>query len=167
MLDKASDLLIRKPSQWLAYLHDPLVLGLRLYVGWQFFRAGLLKIQSWDSTMFLFQYEYQVPLLSPGTAAVLGTIGELVFPVLLWTGVASRLSALGLQFVNVVAVVSYAHVIFNPEFGTAALKDHLYWGLMLLVIAVYGPGRVSLDYLLTREPYPVDPVSRRASTVSS
>jgi len=48
------------------------------------------------------------------------------------------------------AVVSYAHVIFNPEFGTGALNDHLYWGLMLLVIVVYGPGRLSLDYMLAR-----------------
>ena len=167
MLDKASDLLIRKPSQWLAYLHDPLILGLRLYVGWQFFKAGLLKIQNWDSTMFLFQYEYDVPLLSPQTAAVLGTLGELAFPILLWAGAAGRLSALGLQFVNVVAVVSYAHVIINPEFGTAALTDHLYWGLMLLVITIYGPGRASLDYLLIRAPQPADHGAGRASTVSS
>lgn len=167
MLEKLTDILIRKPSQWLNFLHDPLVLGLRVYVGWQFFKAGLLKRDSWDSTMYLFQYEYDVPLLGPQTAAVLGTVGELAFPVLLWAGIASRLSALGLQFVNVIAVVSYAHVIFNPEFGTGALKDHLYWGLMLLVITVYGPGRLSLDYLLTRLSRAPSPVATGASAVSS
>lgn len=150
MLASAVELLIRKPARWLSYLHDPLALGLRIYVGWQFFKAGLLKLESWDSTMYLFQYEYDVPLLGPQTAAVLGTAGELVFPMLLWAGLVSRLSALGMQFVNVMAVVSYAHVIFNPEFGTDALNDHLYWGLMLLVITVYGPGRLSLDYMLAR-----------------
>ena len=167
MLSRAVDLLIQKPSQWLSYLHDPLVLGLRVYVGWQFFKAGLLKIENWDSTLFLFQYEYKVPLLGPENAAVLGTIGELAFPALLWAGFAGRLSALGLQFVNIIAVVSYAHVIFNPEFGTGALKDHLYWGLMLLVITVYGPGRASLDYLLTRVARADDVFDGAAATIKS
>ena len=140
---------------------------MRIYVGWQFFKAGLLKLENWDSTIFLFQYEYRVPLLGSETAAVLGTFGELVFPVMLWAGLAVRLSAIGLQFVNIMAVVSYAHVIFNPEFGTGALKDHLYWGLMLVVIMIYGPGRASLDYLLIRAPQPADHGAGRASTVSS
>ena len=167
MLARAVNVSIQKPSQWFSYLHDPVVLGLRIYVGWQFFKAGLLKLENWDSTIFLFQYEYRVPLLGPETAAVLGTVGELVFPVLLWTGFASRLSAIGLQFVNIIAVVSYAHVIFNPEFGTGALKDHLYWGLMLLVIMVYGPGRASLDYLMTRVAKAPDLIDGSPATIKS
>ncbi len=151
MLQKLNLTLIQQPAKWLNYLQDIFVLGLRLYIGWQFFKAGLLKLQSWDNTMFLFEYEYQVPLLSPGTAAVLGTAGELVLPVLLWTGIAGRLSALGLQFVNVVAVISYAHVIFNPDFGPGVAADHYYWGMMLLVITIYGPGRISVDHWLTHE----------------
>ncbi len=51
---------------------------------------------------------------------------------------------------NVMAVVAYAHVIFNPEFGTSAVVDHYFWGLMMLVVMVYGPGRLSVDELLTR-----------------
>ena len=61
-----------------------------------------------------------------------------------------RLAALVLQFVNIMAVVAYAHVIFNPEFGTSAAVGHYFWGLMILVIMVYGPGRLSVDELLTR-----------------
>ena len=150
MVQRLTNILIEQPAKLLNYLQDVFALVLRLYVGWQFFKAGLLKLQSWDSTMFLFEYEYQVPVLSPGLAAILGTAGELVFPVLLWVGLAGRLSALGLQFVNVVAVVSYAHVIFNPEFGTAAAADHYYWGLMMLVITIFGSGRLSADYWLTK-----------------
>lgn len=135
---------IVRPSQNL------LLLGLRLYVGWQFLNAGLLKLGSWENTLFLFQHEYKVPLLPPYPAAVLGTFGEIVFPLLLFVGLFGRLSALGLQAVNVMAVVAYAHVIFNPEFGTGAAADHYFWGLMLLVVLVFGPGRYSADEWFAR-----------------
>lgn len=150
MLRSLSHWLIESPAKVLSLLQDLLALGMRLFVGWQFFKAGLLKIDSWDSTMYLFRNEYRVPVLSPEVAAVAGTAGELVFPVLVWLGLAGRLSALGLQFVNVMAVVAYAHVIFDPQFGTGAAADHYFWGLMLLAITVYGPGRISADHLLTK-----------------
>lgn len=153
-MNKLVGLLIEQPAKYLDYLQDVLSLGLRLYVGWQFFKAGWLKVTSWDSTLFLFENEYRVPLLSPGLAAVSGTAGELIFPVLLWLGLAGRLAAIGLQLVNVIAVVAYAHVIFNPEFGTGAAADHYLWGLMMLVLMVYGPGRIAVDELLTRRAMP-------------
>jgi putative oxidoreductase len=110
----------------------------------------LLKLSSWENTLFLFQYEYQVPLLPPYPAAVLGTLGEILFPLLLFIGLFGRLSALGLQAVNVMAVVAYAHVIFNPEFGVGAAADHYFWGLMMVVILVLGPGKYSADEWLGR-----------------
>jgi putative oxidoreductase len=51
-----------------------------------FFKAGLVKAQSIDSTILLFTHEYQVPFLSPEVAAYAGTFTELFFPVLLATG---------------------------------------------------------------------------------
>ena len=48
------------------------------------------------------------------------------------------------------AVVSYAHVLLSEGFE-AALAQHVLWGFMLIVIATYGPGKVSLDYLLVRD----------------
>ena len=149
MIDKFLDNLVALPARLLNPLQDVFVLGMRLFVGWQFFKAGLLKLDSWDSTLFLFQYEYQVPLLSPTLAAWLGTIGELLFPALLFVGLSGRLSALGLQAVNVMAVVAYAHVIFSEGFEASA-SDHYLWGLMLFAIAIYGPGRISLDFILGR-----------------
>lgn len=38
-----------------------------------FFRSGLLKIDNWDGTLYLFANEYRAPLLSPGLAAWPGT----------------------------------------------------------------------------------------------
>ena len=149
MIDKLLNPLVTQPARFLNRLQDLFALGMRLFVGWQFFKSGLLKLQSWASTLFLFQYEYRVPLLPPNLAPILGTVGELLFPALLFVGLAGRLSAIGLQAVNIMAVVAYAHVIFAAGFE-ASVADHYLWGLMLLAITIYGPGRLSLDFMLGR-----------------
>ncbi|MRX06674.1 DoxX family membrane protein [Pseudoduganella sp. FT25W] len=123
-------------------------LALRLYVGWQFFKAGMVKLSDWNATLTLFQYEYHVPLLSPHLAAWLGAGGELVFPVLLFIGLLGRPAALGLLFVNITAVLSYPE-LFKAE-CPAGINDHFYWGILLLVLAAFGSGRFSLDALLKR-----------------
>lgn len=131
-------------------IQSPLALGTRLWVSWQFFKSGLLKVQDWDSTLFLFTEEYRVPLLPPAAAAVAGTAGELLFPVLLALGLFGRLGALGLFAVNVVAVMAYAHVLLAEGFEAAA-GQHYLWGFMLLYLAVYGSGSWSLDRAVFRE----------------
>lgn len=128
----------------LSHLAEPLALLTRLYVSWVFLKSGWLKLSDWDSTLFLFQEEYRVPLVSPGLAAVAGTTGELVFSIMLILGVVGRLSALGLQAVNILAVMSYAHVLFKDGFA-AAIGQHYLWGFMLLMLIVYGPGKWSVD----------------------
>ena len=114
-------------------------LAIRLYVARVFFTSGLLKAERWDSTLALFANEYHVPVLSPHVAAMLGTAAELGLPVLLLLGIGTRAAALALFVFNVVAVVSY------PDLSAAGLKDHVLWGVLLLVIAVWGPGRFALD----------------------
>jgi putative oxidoreductase len=128
-------------------LQPLLALGVRIWVGLQFWKSGLLKLQSWDSTLYLFREEYHVPVLPPELAAVVGTCGELFFPVLLFLGLFGRLGALGMSAVNLMAVVSYAHVLLSPGYE-GALAQHVLWGFMLIVLIVYGPGRFSLDQLL-------------------
>lgn len=142
-------LFIVTPARLLDPLRAPLLAVARLWVAWQFLKSGWLKVTSWENTLFLFTEEYHVPLLPPTMAAITGTIGELVFPVLLVAGLAGRLAALGLSAVNVMAVVAYAHVLLAEGFE-AALGDHVLWGVVLLVLAVAGPGSLSLDALMTR-----------------
>ena len=126
-----------------------LLFATRLYVAWQFLKSGLLKLESWESTLGLFRDEYRVPLLPPDLAAVLGTAGELVFPALLIVGFASRAGALGLAAVNALAVVSYSQVLLAEGFE-AALAQHVLWGCMLAALATCGPGALALDGLLAR-----------------
>jgi putative oxidoreductase len=119
-------------------------LAIRLWVANVFFKSGLTKIQSMDSTIALFTYEYQVPLLPPAIAAYLGTFTELFFPVLLALGLGGRFAALVLFVFNIVAVISY------PGLNEAGIEQHQVWGLMLLVTLLHGPGRLSVDCFLRR-----------------
>ena len=136
-------------GRWLDRLQSLLLLGTRCYVGWQFSKSGWLKVTSWETTLGLFRDEYHVPILPPHLAAIVGTFGELCFPVLLYLGLFSRLGALGLFAVYAMAVISYRQVLL-AEGSEAALGDHVLWGFMILVLMVMGPGRIAIDSWLQR-----------------
>jgi putative oxidoreductase len=131
----------------LDHFRSLLLLFTRLWVSWQFLKSGWLKLTNWDVTLELFRNEYQVPLLSPTIAALLGTFGELLFPALLVCGLFTRVGALGLFAVNALAVVSYWHVLGNDGYE-AALGQHVLWGFMIAVIAIFGSGTIALDRAL-------------------
>jgi len=143
-LMKLSDLL-HKTTDTLTFLSPIGDLILRCWVANAFWVSGLTKIQNWDSTLYLFNDEYAVPLLPPEIAAYLGTATELGFPVLLAFGLIGRFAALSLFLFNIVAVLSY------PDLGAAGIEQHKVWGVMLLVCFLHGPGKLSLDYLFKKK----------------
>ena len=122
-----------------------LLLFTRLWVAWVFFQSGMIKYSSWDSTLYLFEYEYQVPLLPWQMAAYLGTAAELILPVFVALGLFTRPMALALFIFNIIAVVSY------PLLWERGFFDHQLWGMMLLVNVFWGGGVISLDKLISRE----------------
>ena len=121
------------------YLRIPAMLFVRLYVASIFFKSGLTKLRDWESTLMLFEYEYEVPLLSPVVAAWAGTIGEIVLPILLAIGLFSRLSAFGLFVVNYIAVLSLIDI------SPAALNEHILWGSLLVFVMLIGGEKLSVD----------------------
>jgi len=125
------------------------LLATRWYVSWQFLKSGWLKVTSWQSTLELFRDEYHVPLLPPDVAAVTGAFGELFFPALLVLGIGGRIGPLGLFAVNAMAVISYRQVLLAEGFE-AALAQHVLWGFMLAMLAVFGLGSVAIDRLIGR-----------------
>lgn len=114
----------------------------RFYVAWVFFASGLTKLNDWDSTLFLFEEEYAVPLLPYELAAYLGTAAELILPILLAAGFASRFAAAGLFVVNIVAVISL------EDIAAAAYIQHVLWGVLLAQIVIFSAGRFSIDHLI-------------------
>jgi putative oxidoreductase len=128
------------------YLQSLALLALRITVVKAFFLSGLTKIQSWENTLLLFQHEYQVPGLNYQIAAILGTATEITIPIFIALGLGARLPALILFVFNIVAVYSYAHAL-TP----AGFEDHIAWGVSLLALMAFGPGKLSLDYLLVQK----------------
>ena len=139
--------LLDRARTWLNSGANVLDLAIRVLVARDFFMSGLTKIRDWDTTLALFQDEYHVPVLPPELAAIGGTFGELFFPVLLVLGLGTRFAAVGMSLVNVMAVVSYWHVLKDLE---PALAMHVTWAILLLVSLFHGPGKISLDAWIWR-----------------
>lgn len=118
-----------------------LVLGMRLWIARIFWYSGLTKIASWSSTRHLFRYEYKIPFIHFEAAAYTFTFFELLCPILLVIGLATRLATIPLLIMIAIIQLTYIH-----------LSDHTYWCVMLATILFYGPGRISADeYLKNKE----------------
>ena len=117
---------------------------MRLFLANVFFKSGLTKIQSWDSTLYLFSDVYHVPLLPPDVAAYLATSAELGLSVLLVLGLFGRFAASGLFILNAVAVISYA------DLSEAGRNQHLYWGILLAVLLLISRWQWSVDFWLEK-----------------
>jgi putative oxidoreductase len=140
LLDK-----VDKSSQFyeqVATLLRPLLLLLvRVQVAVVFLRSGIVKIEDFPGTVFLFQTEYGVPILPPLLAALMATTFELGSSLLLILGLASRLAALPL--IGMTGVIELTYDRANPE--------HLVWVTLLLTIVCFGAGCLSVDgFLLAR-----------------
>lgn len=128
-----------------AYAVAPPLLRLALAV--PFFRSGVTK---WDgflalspSAVYLFEEEFKLHIFgatysfpAPHTVAFLDGVAEIVLPILLIVGLATRFSALGL-------LVMTAVIEFVVPDGWA--NFHLPWAAMAIAIVALGPGPLSLD----------------------
>lgn len=140
-------------SQPMSGLAPIVLLLFRIWVALAFWRAGVVKLDDPSGTSFLFNVMYQVPLLSPDTAAFLGTWIELITPWFLLFGLGGRLTAAFLFVYNLIAVISYPdlwpHGFWAGLIGSD-FNDHKVWGMMLLAVVAWGPGMLSLDRLIQR-----------------
>jgi NADH dehydrogenase FAD-containing subunit/uncharacterized membrane protein YphA (DoxX/SURF4 family) len=114
-------------------------LFLRLWMAEIFWRSGLTKFASWETTVLLFAEEYKVPLLPPEIAAFMATATELGAPILLALGLGTRLAAVPL--IVMTAVIQFTYL---------DRMEHWYWAMVLGQLLLRGPGLVSLDHLIQR-----------------
>jgi len=94
-----------------------------------------------DSVVDLFREEYRLPLLPPELGAIMAASAEHVFPALILLGLATRFSALAL--LGMTATIQF---LVYPD----AYPTHGVWAAVLLFLVARGPGRVSLDHLLSK-----------------
>ena len=120
-----------------------LLLVQRLGIAAIFFYSARTKVEGLftisDSTYELFAYEYALPLIPSEFAAVMATISEHLFSVLLVFGLCTRLSAAALLGMTLVI-----QIFVYPD----AWPTHLSWAGLLLPLIALGGGRWSLDRLL-------------------
>ncbi|MBI1208601.1 MAG: DoxX family membrane protein [Azospirillum sp.] len=110
-----------------------------------FFYSGLSKIANWEGTVQLFAHEYQVPLLPPALAAMLATSTELVASTLVLVGLGTRIAAL--PMLEMAIIIQFWVGAVNPAFNRV---EHFFWMVLLLAVICRGPGKLSLDYLISR-----------------
>jgi len=121
--------------------YSVLAVPLRLAVATVFWNSAMTKLDDWNAALSLFTDEYKLPLLPPQFAAYLAVSIELMMPVLLVLGLATRPAALVLLAMTIVI-----EVFVYP----LAWPTHIQWAAMLLVLLCRGPGAASLDRLLSR-----------------
>jgi len=133
--------LINKITKYSSWYQSIALLAVRFYMAKVFLMSGLTKIGNWDSTVMLFEYEYDVPFLSPNVAAYMATTGEFLFPALLILGFFTPVAALGMMAMTLVI-----ELFVYP--GTA---DHYYWLLLCGTLLTHGSGRFGVDYFLDKK----------------
>ncbi|MBB4574590.1 DoxX family protein [Rhizobium lentis] len=126
------------------------LLALRFALAVPFFKSGLTK---WDGFLtlspgarFLFEQEFkfhvfgsEIPYPFPLAMATAAGIGELILPILLILGLATRFAALGLLVMTAIIQLTI------PD-GWA--NFHLPWAAMALALVVFGGGRIAIDPLV-------------------
>ena len=122
------------------YVLPLMIFLIRFWMARIFWYSGLTKIDSWDSTISLFKDEYKIPIIPPEVAAYLSTSVELTCPILLLFGFATRLATL--PMIAMTAVI---------EFTYLDSSEHSYWAMLLGIILLYGPGKISLDHWLKKK----------------
>jgi putative oxidoreductase len=109
----------------------------RFWMSSIFWYSGIEKITNWEGTIALFANEYKVPHLPPELAAYMTASAELSCSVLLMLGLLGRLSTIPLLIIT--GVIQFTYM---------SSQDNMFWALLLGIILCYGPGPLSIDYLL-------------------
>lgn len=126
-------------------------LVLRVALAVPFWKSGILKwdgfLQLNDTAVYLFTDEFKLHLPggpydfpAPAVMAFLSGSGEIIFPVLLVLGFATRFAALGLLLMTCIVELTV------PD----GWPIHITWAAMALAIMAWGPGRLSIDHALSR-----------------
>ena len=126
-------------------------LVMRVALAVPFWQSGMLKWNGFlklsDTAVTLFTDEFMLHLPGgpyhypvPAVMAFLSGCGEIMFPVLLVFGLATRFTALALLVMTLIVELTI------PE----GWPVHITWAAIALGIVAWGPGRFSIDFLLQK-----------------
>ncbi|HVH86332.1 MAG TPA: DoxX family protein [Terriglobales bacterium] len=131
-------------------LQSPFLLLVRLYWGWQFWQAGWGKLQDISKPIGFFA-DLGIPF--PVFNAWLISLLECFGGILLFVGLASRLIAIPLVIDMTVAYLTADREalksIFSEPGKFYGADPYTFWFAALLIL-IFGPGALSLDWLIAR-----------------
>jgi putative oxidoreductase len=140
--------LVKRVNVSIALIAPPSLtqLVMRIGLATPFWRSGINKwdgfLQLNDTAVLLFSTEFKLhlpggpyPFPAPEAVAFLVGCAEILFPILLVLGLATRLAACALLVMTVVVELTV------PD----GWPVHVTWAAMALGIMAWGPGRFSLD----------------------
>jgi putative oxidoreductase len=137
-------------------LHNPLLLAIRLYWGWQFAQDGWGKLTHLARVADFFA---SLNLPAPHATATVVALVEFLGGILFAAGIAARLTSLVL-FVNMTMAylsvpddrVNFFHILSKPDDFYGA-TPYTYWFAALLIL-ILGPGWLALDTFIQRRCMP-------------
>lgn len=124
-----------------------ILLLIRLTLAYGFYKPAMMKwndinaIGSWFESM-----GYPFPLLNAYLAGIIEVAGV----ILLVFGLGTRLISIPLIFVMMVAIFT-VHIGNGFEARDNGFEIPLYYILMFVVLIVYGAGKYSIDYLISKK----------------
>ena len=150
---RTASLLVEKALGLVQTVAQPSLVQLvmRVALAVPFWKSGILKwtgfLQLSDTAVTLFTDEFMLHLPggpyhypAPAVMAFLSGCGEIMFPVLLVLGLATRFAALGLLLMTFIVELTV------PD----GWPVHITWAAMALGIMAWGPGRFSIDHWLQK-----------------
>lgn len=140
--------LYRKFVEGTGKLNDIPLLLFRLILAIGFYSPAMMKVKNLEGVAQWFgSMNYPLPMVS----ATLAMVTEVAGIILLVLGFRTRIIAIPLMFVMLVAIFT-THISNGFAAGDNGFEIPLYYLLMLFALVVYGSGRYSLDHLVGRIP---------------
>jgi len=142
--------LYRRLLKILNFLQCPFLLFVRVYWGWQFWQAGWGKLQDISKPIgFFTELGIPFPVFNAWFISLLECFGG----ILLILGLASRLISIPLVIDMVVAYIvadreAFKSIFSDPDKFYAAAPYTLL--VASLIVLLFGPGAIWLDYLIAR-----------------
>jgi putative oxidoreductase len=138
--------IFNKIINYLEKVKDLPPLLFRLVLAYGFYGPATMKLKNFDGIVEWFT-SMGMPL--PKLNAFLATGTETAGVVLLFLGLATRIISIPLIIVMIVAIMT-VHLGNGFEAGNNGFEIPIYYMLMLFSLVITGPGKISLDALITK-----------------
>src|ERR1700757_1051078 len=146
---------IRKTYAWAvtaaSLLQSPFLLFVRLYWGLQLAQNGWGKLHNLSRVTEFFA---SLGLPAPGPTAAFVATFEFVGGILLAIGLLSRVAALGLVIDMLTAYITSDREALSSFFADPSKfynADPFIYLAFALVILIFGPGKIAIDYLIEKK----------------